>query len=38
MAALRGCTVDGFPDLIFIIGPNSGLGNSSVILGAPRAG
>ena len=32
MAALRGCTVDGFPNFLFIIGPNSGLGNSSMIL------
>jgi cation diffusion facilitator CzcD-associated flavoprotein CzcO len=32
MAALRGCTVDGFPNLLFIIGPNTGLGNSSMIL------
>jgi cation diffusion facilitator CzcD-associated flavoprotein CzcO len=32
MAALRGCTVDGFPNLLLIIGPNSGLGNSSMIL------
>jgi cation diffusion facilitator CzcD-associated flavoprotein CzcO len=37
MAALRGCTVDGFPNLIFIIGPNSGLGNSSMILIAESA-
>jgi cation diffusion facilitator CzcD-associated flavoprotein CzcO len=37
MAALRGCTVDGFPNLIFIIGPNSGLGNSSMILIAEAA-
>ncbi|BBA97811.1 putative monooxygenase [Actinacidiphila reveromycinica] len=32
MAALRGCTVDGFPNFLFIIGPNTGLGNSSMIL------
>lgn len=32
MAALRGCTVDGFPNLLLIIGPNTGLGNSSMIL------
>ncbi|SEN09959.1 flavin-containing monooxygenase [Actinacidiphila rubida] len=32
MAALRGCSVDGFPNLLFIIGPNTGLGNSSMIL------
>ncbi len=32
LAALRGSTVDGFPNLLFIIGPNTGLGNSSMIL------
>jgi cation diffusion facilitator CzcD-associated flavoprotein CzcO len=32
MAALRGSTVDGFPNLLMIIGPNTGLGNSSMIL------
>jgi cation diffusion facilitator CzcD-associated flavoprotein CzcO len=32
MAALRGCTVDGFPNLLLIIGPNTGLGNSSMVL------
>ena len=32
MAALRGCAVDGFPNLLFVIGPNTGLGNSSMIL------
>jgi cation diffusion facilitator CzcD-associated flavoprotein CzcO len=32
MAALRGCAVDGFPNLVLIIGPNTGLGNSSMIL------
>ncbi|MFE2539422.1 flavin-containing monooxygenase [Actinacidiphila glaucinigra] len=32
MAALRGCSVDGFPNLLFVIGPNTGLGNSSMIL------
>lgn len=32
MAALRGCTVDGFPNLLMIIGPNTGLGNSSMVL------
>ncbi|WP_405582543.1 flavin-containing monooxygenase [Streptomyces sp. NBC_01190] len=32
MAALRGCTVDGFPNFLFIVGPNTGLGNSSMIL------
>lgn len=32
MAALRGTTAAGFPNLLFIIGPNTGLGNSSMIL------
>ncbi|MDI5966164.1 NAD(P)/FAD-dependent oxidoreductase [Streptomyces sp. SL13] len=32
MAALRGCAVDGFPNLLMIIGPNTGLGNSSMVL------
>ncbi|WP_037910486.1 flavin-containing monooxygenase [Actinacidiphila yeochonensis] len=32
MSALRGCTVDGFPNFLFVIGPNTGLGNSSMIL------
>ncbi|WP_103503340.1 MULTISPECIES: NAD(P)/FAD-dependent oxidoreductase [unclassified Streptomyces] len=32
MAALRGSTADGFPNLLFVIGPNTGLGNSSMIL------
>ncbi|MFI9272791.1 flavin-containing monooxygenase [Kitasatospora sp. NPDC052896] len=32
MAALRGSTVRGFPNLFFVIGPNTGLGNSSMIL------
>jgi cation diffusion facilitator CzcD-associated flavoprotein CzcO len=32
MAALRGCAVDGFPNLLFVIGPNTGLGNSSMVL------
>ncbi|MFJ4847353.1 MULTISPECIES: flavin-containing monooxygenase [unclassified Streptomyces] len=32
MAALRGSSVDGFPNLLFVIGPNTGLGNSSMIL------
>ncbi|MET9396820.1 NAD(P)/FAD-dependent oxidoreductase [Kitasatospora sp. NPDC002965] len=30
--ALRGSTVHGFPNLFFVIGPNTGLGNSSMIL------
>ncbi|RLU94646.1 cyclohexanone monooxygenase [Streptomyces griseocarneus] len=32
MAALRGTTVAGFPNFLQIIGPNTGLGNSSMIL------
>ncbi|GGX77697.1 flavin-containing monooxygenase [Streptomyces hiroshimensis] len=32
MAALRGASAAGFPNLLFVIGPNTGLGNSSMIL------
>ncbi|MEU8680559.1 NAD(P)/FAD-dependent oxidoreductase [Streptomyces sp. NPDC048611] len=32
MAALRGATAAGFPNFLTIIGPNTGLGNSSMIL------
>ncbi|MDT3395117.1 NAD(P)/FAD-dependent oxidoreductase [Streptomyces sp. B1866] len=32
MAALRGTAVSGFPNLLVITGPNTGLGNSSMIL------
>ncbi|MDT0441760.1 flavin-containing monooxygenase [Streptomyces johnsoniae] len=32
MAALRGTTAAGFPNFLTIIGPNTGLGNSSMIL------
>ncbi|WP_042381598.1 flavin-containing monooxygenase [Streptacidiphilus melanogenes] len=32
MAALRGTTVRGFPNLLLVIGPNTGLGNSSMVL------
>ncbi|MEY9966123.1 cation diffusion facilitator CzcD-associated flavoprotein CzcO [Streptacidiphilus sp. MAP12-16] len=32
MAALRGTTVSGFPNLLFVVGPNTGLGNSSMVL------
>ncbi|WP_042403887.1 flavin-containing monooxygenase [Streptacidiphilus carbonis] len=32
MAALRGTTVSGFPNLLFVIGPNTGLGTSSMVL------
>ncbi|MBH1935367.1 NAD(P)/FAD-dependent oxidoreductase [Streptomyces sp. AV19] len=32
MAALRGASASGFPNLLFVIGPNTALGNSSMIL------
>ncbi|MFJ6657853.1 flavin-containing monooxygenase [Streptomyces sp. NPDC091377] len=32
MEALRGATAAGFPNLLTVIGPNTGLGNSSMIL------
>ena len=32
MQALRGATAAGFPNWMTIIGPNTGLGNSSMIL------
>ncbi|MER5866109.1 NAD(P)/FAD-dependent oxidoreductase [Kitasatospora sp. NPDC002040] len=32
MEALRGTTVRGFPNLFFVVGPNTGLGNNSMIL------
>ncbi|WP_037604562.1 flavin-containing monooxygenase [Streptacidiphilus rugosus] len=32
MEALRGTTVRGFPNLVLVIGPNTGLGNSSMVL------
>lgn len=32
MEALRGCTATGFPNFMTLIGPNTGLGNSSMIL------
>ncbi|MER8233700.1 NAD(P)/FAD-dependent oxidoreductase [Streptomyces sp. NPDC094049] len=32
MAALRGATAAGFPNFLTVIGPNTGLGNSSMIL------
>ena len=32
MAALRGTTVSGFPNLLMVIGPNTGLGTSSMVL------
>ncbi|MFE9334105.1 flavin-containing monooxygenase [Streptomyces sp. NPDC006925] len=32
MNALRGTTVAGFPNFLFVIGPNTGLGTSSMVL------
>ncbi|NBE51574.1 flavin-containing monooxygenase [Streptomyces boluensis] len=32
MKSLRGATSDGFPNFLTVIGPNTGLGNSSMIL------
>jgi cation diffusion facilitator CzcD-associated flavoprotein CzcO len=32
MEGLRGCTAAGFPNFMTVIGPNTGLGNSSMIL------
>ncbi|WP_062216528.1 NAD(P)/FAD-dependent oxidoreductase [Streptomyces sp. NBRC 109706] len=32
MAALRGTTTAGFPNLLTLVGPNTGLGHSSIIL------
>lgn len=32
MRSLRGATVDGFPNWMTIVGPNTGLGNTSMIL------
>ena len=32
MQALRGTTVHGFPNFFMVIGPNTGLGNSSMVL------
>ena len=32
LTALRGTTVAGFPNLFFILGPNTGLGHTSVVL------
>lgn len=31
MSALRGTTVSGFPNLCFVIGPNTGLGHNSMV-------
>ena len=32
MAAHRGLTVAGFPDLFFLVGPNTGLGHTSIVV------
>jgi hypothetical protein len=32
LEALRGTTVAGFPNLFFVLGPNTGLGHTSVVL------
>jgi cation diffusion facilitator CzcD-associated flavoprotein CzcO len=32
LSALRGTTVAGFPNLFFVLGPNTGLGHTSVVL------
>jgi cation diffusion facilitator CzcD-associated flavoprotein CzcO len=32
LSALRGTTVTGFPNLFFVLGPNTGLGHTSVVL------
>jgi cation diffusion facilitator CzcD-associated flavoprotein CzcO len=32
LSALRGTTVVGFPNLFFVLGPNTGLGHTSVVL------
>ncbi|MFE0422189.1 flavin-containing monooxygenase [Streptomyces sp. NPDC058953] len=32
MEALRGSAVDGFPNLLTVIGPNTGVGNTSMVL------
>jgi len=32
LAALRGGAVDGFPNMLILLGPNTGLGNSSMVL------
>lgn len=32
LQALRGTTVAGFPNLFFVLGPNTGLGHTSVVL------
>nr|MDT0667149.1 4-hydroxyacetophenone monooxygenase [Micromonospora sp. DSM 115978] len=31
MQALRGTTVAGFPNLFFVVGPNTGLGHTSMV-------
>jgi cation diffusion facilitator CzcD-associated flavoprotein CzcO len=32
MSALRGLTIAGFPNLYFLVGPNTGLGHNSIVL------
>jgi cation diffusion facilitator CzcD-associated flavoprotein CzcO len=31
MSALHGCTVAGYPNLFFLVGPNTGLGHNSIV-------
>ena len=31
MAAYKGTTVAGFPNLFFLVGPNTGLGHTSIV-------
>ena len=31
MSALNGCAVSGFPNLFFLVGPNTGLGHNSIV-------
>ncbi len=31
MQAHRGCTISGFPNLFFLLGPNTGLGHNSIV-------
>jgi cation diffusion facilitator CzcD-associated flavoprotein CzcO len=38
MEAYRGATIPGFPNFFFILGPNTGLGHSSMIFMAEAAG
>ena len=32
MSALHGTTINGFPNLFFLVGPNTGLGHNSIVL------